>query len=498
MLAAAAQHVAIEPLPGVPTAVWDWRSTQECCILDVRYAYRVATRLTTIAMTKTFYMIVANSLAALLTNTFVWFAVTFWVYLQTTSVVATSVMAGVYLGTVALSGFFLGSLVDRYKKKQAMLLSSIGSVLLYLLACVIYSSTPPQTFTDPASPLLWIFIVLALFGAIAGNIRAIALSTLVTILIDEEHRDKANGLVGSANGASFLVASLLSGLFIGFLGILWTLIVAIVLTMLTIVHLWTIAIPEQRALNTDGRSQSVDIRGTIHVIRLVPGLFGLIFFNTFNNFLGGVFISLMDAYGLSLVSVQVWGFLWGFLSLGFIIGGFVIARWGLGKQPLRTLFLVNLVMWTVTIFFTIQASIVLLSIGMFIYLCLIPAVEASEQTILQKVIPPERQGRVFGFAQSIEQAASPITAFVIGPIAQFVFIPFMTTGAGVDLLGGWFGTGTDRGIALLFTVTGMIGLAVTLIAMRSYTYRMLSENYEKHSPAVSPTLDPAPGQASSL
>ena len=192
-------------------------------------------------------------------------------------------------------------------------------------------------------------------------------------------------------------------------------------------------------------------------------------------------MSLMDAYGLLLVSVQVWGFLWGFLSLGFIVGGLVVARKGLGKKPLRTLFLVNMVLWTICIFFTIQASIVLLTIGLFMYLCLIPVVEASEQTILQKVIPHERQGRVFGFAQSIEQAASPLTAFMIGPIAQFVFIPFMTTGAGVDLIGTWFGTGTDRGIALLFTVTGLIGLTVTLIAMRSYSYRTLSENYQKQS-----------------
>lgn len=76
---------------------------------------------------KTFYAILANALAAFLTNTFVWFAVTFWVYLETKSVVVTSVMAGVYTGTVALSGVFLGSLVDRYKKKTAMLLSSLLS-----------------------------------------------------------------------------------------------------------------------------------------------------------------------------------------------------------------------------------------------------------------------------------------------------------------------------------------------------------------------------------
>lgn len=429
-------------------------------------------------MTKLFYAVLVNSLAASLTNTFVWFAVTFWVYLQTKSVLVTSVMAGIYLLTVATSGFFLGSLVDRYKKKTVMMFSSLGSLFLYLLAYIIFVSYPTSVFTNPTSVILWVFISLALFGAIAGNLRAIALPTLVTILISGEERDKANGLVGTVNGVAFLVASIFSGLAIGFLGVYWMLVFAIGLTAVAIVHLSTLSIPEQDLVLTH-QTNSIDIRGTIQALRLVPGLFALIFFNTFNNFLGGVFMSLMDAYGLSLVSVQVWGVLWGGLSLGFIVGGLVVAKKGLGKNPLRTLFLANIVMWTIAIFFTIQASLALLAIGLFIYLCLIPVVEASEQTIIQTVIPPERQGRVFGFAQSIEQAASPLTAFAIGPVAQFIFIPFMTTGAGVDIIGTWFGTGTDRGIALLFTVTGIIGLIVTLLAMRSRSYQKLSANYRQ-------------------
>jgi MFS transporter, DHA3 family, multidrug efflux protein len=430
-------------------------------------------------MTKLFYIVLVNSLVASLTNTFVWFAVTFWVYLQTQSVLATSVMAGVYLVTVAISGFFLGSLVDRYKKKTAMMLSSICSFVLYLLAYLIFLSASNTAFTNPASVVLWIFVVLTLVGAIAGNIRTIALPTLVTILIDDAKRDHANGLVGTTNGVAFLVASIFSGLAIGFLGIYWMLIFAIVLTVASIVHLATISIPEPSIIHTEHQTKHIDIRGTIQAIHLVPGLFGLIFFNCFNNFLGGVFMSLMDAYGLSLVSVQIWGALWGCLSLGFIVGGLVVARKGLGKSPLRTLFLANIVMWVIASVFTLRASIMLLAIGLFIYLCLIPVVEAAEQTILQAVIPLERQGRVFGFAQSIEQAASPLTAFMIGPIAQFVFIPFMTTGAGVNLIGDWFGTGADRGLALLFTVTGWIGLFVTLLMMRSRSYRKLSVNYQK-------------------
>jgi DHA3 family multidrug efflux protein-like MFS transporter len=149
-------------------------------------------------------------------------------------------------------------------------------------------------------------------------------------------------------------------------------------------------------------------------------------------------MALMDAYGLSLVSVQTWGIMWGFLSFAFIIGGTIVARRGVGKNPVRTLVGLNMVTWFVCIFFTMNASIILFVVGIVSWMILMPIIEASEQTIVQKVIPYEKQGRVIGFAQSVESAASPLTTFFIGPIAQYIAIPFMTTGAGVTLIGSWF------------------------------------------------------------
>jgi DHA3 family multidrug efflux protein-like MFS transporter len=213
------------------------------------------------------------------------------------------------------------------------------------------------------------------------------------------------------------------------------------------------------------------------VVRGVPGLLALIAFACFNNFLAGAFMALMDAYGLYLMSVQAWGLLWGGLSAGFIIGGLAVAKTGLSKNPLRLLLLVNVGFWSVSCLFPLQASVILLTVGMAIYMLLSPYAEAAEQTILQKVVPYERQGRVFGFAQSVELAASPLTAFLIGPLTQLIFIPFMTTGAGVETIGGWFGTGPDRGIALVFVLTGLLGLAVTILALFSRPYRLLSTRY---------------------
>ena len=435
---------------------------------------------------RAFVHLLVNTLLVSVINFTVWFAVTFWVFLETESVLATGMVAGIFLVTTAVSGIWFGSLVDHHRKKTVMQVSALVSLGFYAVAFTLYQLTAEQTFTNPASVMLWVFIVLSMFGVIAGNIRSIALMTLVTLLIPEGRRDRANGLVGTTMGVSFLVTSVISGLLVAAGGMFYVLLLGMVVLGLSVVHLAFVRVDErpEAAASPDAEStvpppnqSKVDLRGTLRVVRGVPGLLALIAFSCFNNFLAGAFMALMDAYGLYLMSVQAWGLLWGALSTCFIVGGLAVAKTGLSKNPVRLLLLVNVAFWSVTCLFPLQASVILLAAGMAVYMLLGPYAEAAEQTILQKVVPYERQGRVFGFAQSVELAASPLTAFLIGPITQLIFIPFMTTGAGADTIGGWFGTGPDRGIALVFILTGLLGLGVTVLALFSRPYRQLSTAY---------------------
>ena len=68
---------------------------------------------------KTFYQILGNTLLATVTNMTVWFAMIFFIYLETHSVTATSIVSGVYLVAVAVSGIWFGSLVDHNKKRMS-------------------------------------------------------------------------------------------------------------------------------------------------------------------------------------------------------------------------------------------------------------------------------------------------------------------------------------------------------------------------------------------
>ena len=426
---------------------------------------------------RTFHLLVANTLVASVTNNFLWFALTFWVYLETRSVLATAIIGGGYMLLVAVSSMFFGTYVDRHRRRTSMLLSSALSLVAFASAGVIFLIAPGSALRDLSQPAFWAFIVLVLAGAIAGNLRSVALSTTVTLLVPEEGRDRANGLVGTANGVAFALTSVFSGLAIGQLGMGACILIAVVVTAIAGVHLLTIRIAEEAPKPSEGDPRLIDISGAIGAVRLVPGLLALLLFSTFNNFLGGVFMALMDPYGLTLMSVEAWGILIAFTSLGFIVGGIAVARRGLGTNPVRTLLLANVVMWTVTIVFPIRSEILPLAIGFFIYLVLAPVAEASEQTIIQKVVPFQAQGRVFGFAQTLETAAAPVTAFLIGPIAEFWILPSMTDGALAAVIGPWFGTGPERGMALIFIVVGVIGLLVTLGALRSGPYRRLSNRY---------------------
>ena len=444
---------------------------------------------------RVFAHLLVNNLLVSVVNYTVWFAVTFWVFLETGSVFATGMIAGIFLVATAATGIWFGSLVDHHRKHAVLQASAAASTVLYGLALAVYLLTPEESFTTAGSLPLWCFVVLLMLGVIAGNPRMIALPTLVTLLVPEDRRDRANGLAGSASGLSMLVTSVISGLLVAFGGMTAVLAVTLTVLVLSLAHLARVQVPEDRAASStseaDGTGAGVDLRGTLRLVRGVPGLLPLILFSCFNNFLGGAFMALMDPYGLSLMSVQAWGLLWGGLSALMIVGGLLVARIGLGSRPIRVLLLVNAAMWAVTMLFPLASSVLTLTVAMAVFMTVMPFAEAAEQTVLQRVVPYERQGRVFGFAQSVEQAASPLTAFLMAPVTEFVVIPFMTDGAGARAIGGWFGTGADRGIALVFVVTGLVGLLVVLLALASPAYRRLAAAYAA-AREDAPTGEPPP------
>jgi DHA3 family multidrug efflux protein-like MFS transporter len=428
-------------------------------------------------------MALANTLVANVTSSFLWFALTFWAYLETRSVLATAIIGGSFMLLIAVFGTMFGTIVDRNRKKDVMVASSVVTFVSYLVAGGLFLTYPTRVLVDWNGPVFWVLALVILVGSVVESMRNIALSTTVTLLVPAEQRDRANGAVGTVQGVAFMITSVFSGLSVGLLGMGWTVAIAIGLTGVALAHILTVRIPELAPEDDGSPRRTFDVANAWAAIRAVPGLLALIVYATFNNLVGGVYMALMDPYGLTLFSVETWGIVLGVTSIGFIVGGGLVARFGLGSSPLRTLLLANVAVSVLGMVFTIRESWLLYAVGILVFMCIIPVAEAAEQTILQRVVPFEKQGRVFGFAQSIEAAASPISAFLIGPIAQYALIPYMRSDAGRERLGWLLGDGEARGIALVFVLSGLVMLVTVLVAFASRPYRTLSRAYADASPS---------------
>ncbi|MDO5512214.1 MFS transporter [Corynebacterium sp.] len=443
-----------------------------------------------------FHHVLINTLIANVTTSYLWFALTFWVYLETGNVGLAGVLNGLYMGLIAVGSIFFGSIVDHNRKKNVMMFAAVATLVCFAAAAGVWVLGVTPGEVSASDPALLVFAGLVLVGAVVEHMRNIALSTVVTLLVPEDGRDKANGLVGAVQGAAFFATSILSGVSIGYLGMEATMWIALVLTVVALVHLVPVRIPEHRIVTSAEAaveaapdatapdtspeaapvSAGLDLRGSWAIIRAVPGLLALILFSSFNNLIGGVYTALMDPYGLEMFSPQVWGLVLGVTSLGFIIGGGLVAKVGLGANPVRTLLLVNVGVALIGMIFGLREWWWLYAGGMFIFMLTIPAAEAAEQTILQRVVPFRQQGRVFGLAMAVEMAANPVSTIAVAVIAQAYVIPWMA-GPGAQVFGWLLGPGDTRGMALMFLGSGAIMLVVVAAAFLSRPYRRLSDYY---------------------
>src|SRR5688500_12858117 len=185
----------------------------------------------------TFFRLLATALVVVTSNNFVWFALIFWGFLSTRSVIATSTMGGVFLVGTAVSGIWFGSIVDHHRKKHAMLGSSLATLIAFTIGLAFLAIAPPDAFSSVASPWLWILVVILLCGTIAGNIYNIAIPTLIGLTVPEDRRDRANGMFGTVIGMAFCITSVASGVALAYLGLQWVVVIAIGMTLLAIVML---------------------------------------------------------------------------------------------------------------------------------------------------------------------------------------------------------------------------------------------------------------------
>ena len=175
--------------------------------------------------------------------------------------IATGVIGGAYMLLLAATGISFGTFVDRFRKLPVMRFAGAFTLVMFTVAGLLFLAAPTGTLSALDRPWFWAFALVVLAGAVVENLRNIALSTTVTLLIDEDRRANANGYVGMVQGLAFIATSVLSGLSIGLLGMGPTVLVAIVLSAVALAHLLALRLPEEAEPAPSDAHGGFDLQG---------------------------------------------------------------------------------------------------------------------------------------------------------------------------------------------------------------------------------------------
>ena len=105
-----------------------------------------------------FRQLMVNSLVSGVTSTFLWFALTFWVYLETRSVVTTGVIAGTFSLVAAVVGPLIGTFVDHHRKHTSLLLTSAVAATSFGVATATFYGHGTAGLLQLDNPWFWLLV----------------------------------------------------------------------------------------------------------------------------------------------------------------------------------------------------------------------------------------------------------------------------------------------------------------------------------------------------
>lgn len=208
------------------------------------------------------------------------------------------------------------------------------------------------------------------------------------------------------------------------------------------------------------------------------------------TFLLGMSTVLITPLVLSFNSASVMGIVQMVASAGMLVGSLVMSTWGGPKRRMNGVYGFIALFSLGYLIIGMRESAITIGLGMFVLLFSLPLAAGSSQVIWMSKVEPELQGRVFAIRGMLASAITPLACLIAGPLADSVFGPLMSDGGALSgTVGGVIGVGQERGIGLIFILSGILMLLVTAAAYAYPRLRLI----EDELPDVIP--DTAEGEA---
>ena len=388
------------------------------------------------------------------------FALGLWLFLQTKEVMSLSF---VYLFQLLPGLIFIipaGIIVDKFHKKNIIILTDLISIFFMVLLVIEFSNNRIFSYE--------IYLYNSIFS-ILNVIQALALTSLISGFIKAKKQPMFNVLLDSRKYIPRLIGPLLSVFLLTKGSIISVLIADISSFLISIII--TISFCENKEINPVSKKIHDRINTLLLLNKIIKSplllytLLCLIFSVLSLSLLGVYIIPLSLSISSKNISSQIIA-IGGFGSLiGSIIYGFIYKHFNDLKQfvPL------SLVLQGIfLLLMSINNSINVYFVTMFLYFLVIPAQNASSYSLWQRHIESEFCGRLFSIKGFFLQFASIIVFIFSGILEDKVLGPIMKTcnfSKYSNIIMHIFGCGFSRGMSFAIFICS---ISIIIVGIFSY------------------------------
>ncbi|MBW4611870.1 MAG: MFS transporter [Desmonostoc vinosum HA7617-LM4] len=416
---------------------------------------------------RTFIIVWLGQTISLIGSSMTVFAFSIWVWELTGQATALSLFSFFALLPQLLVTPIAGIIVDRWNRKYLMMLGDLVSGLLTITILLLYLTENLQ---------LWhLYLVVAVKSAFE-QFQELAYSASISTMVPKQHYDRANSIGFLANSTSLIVAPALAGVLYTVIGIAGILIIDITTFAIAVSTILLVHIPQPAiALNKPLSRKDVwyEIIFGFQYIFARPQLMVLLVWTSlfwFANDLGDSVYSPM-ILARTNNNAAILGNLASAAGIGGIVGALLLGSRGGFKRRIHGVFLGMVGAGLGKVLLGLSHTPLIWIPSRFFSSLNFPLLGSSNDAIWQAKVQPEVQGRVFATHSAIMLFTSTVASFMAGLLADYIFEPaMMPTGSLASLLGGIFGTGKGAGMGLMYVISS---LGLLVISLSGYAFRTL-------------------------
>ena len=372
-----------------------------------------------------FFTVWGGQAISLFGSQLVQFALVWWLTRETGSATVLATATLFALLPQVLLGPFVGTLVDRWNRRNIMLVADSSIALVTALLFYLFATGQVQ---------VWHIFTILVIRSLGGAFHNPAMTSSTSLMVPNKHLARIAGANQTLQGLLSIFAPPLGALLIELISTQNVLLIDIGTAAFAILPLFFIPIPQpaRHAKQANGEIEKTsymhDLReGFTYVVKW-KGLLGIIILAMLLNFL------LVPASSLlPLVVTKVFnggatelGWTQSLFGMGVILGGVLLSIWGGFKKRIVTSFsgIIGIGVGIVLIGLVPENMFYLLLASQFLVGFMQVFANGPLMAIMQSTVLPDMQGRVFSLLGAGATAMMPLSLLIAGPISDALGIRF--------------------------------------------------------------------------